>query len=180
MIEGAKTVLRPLGEKDLEIVCGWDSDYYVAAVPGPRDDRHLDERRDYEKILRSRTAKVFAIETRDGSLIGEIGLVEISWRKREAELVVRIGDHRYRGKGFGQDAIRCMLEHAFAHTKLDRVYLRVFSENVPAVRCFLKCGFRKQWATTRRLEAGGPARKVILMTVERDDFLRSIRSRAAS
>lgn len=180
MIEGAKTVLRPLGEKDLEIVCGWDSDYYVAAVPEPSDDRHLDERRDYGRVLRSRTARVFAIETRDGLLIGEIGLVEISWRKREAELVVRIGDDRYRGKGLGQDAVSCLLEYAFTHTKLARVYLRVFNENVPAVRCFLKCGFRKQWVTTRKLEAGEPPRKVILMTIEREDFLRGARRRAAS
>lgn len=180
VIEGAKVVLRPLGEKDLETICGWDSDYYVAAVPGPSDDRHLDNRKGYERILRSRTAKMFAIEARDGSLIGDIGLVEISWRKREAELVVRIGDERYRGRGYGQDAVSCLLEYVFSNTKLARIYLRVFEENVPAIRCFQKCGFRKEWMITRKLEAGELPRRVILMTLEREDFFKSARCRVAS
>ncbi len=171
MIEGAKVALRPLGEKDLETVCRWDSDYHIAAVPGP-DDRRLDNRKDYERVLRSRTARMFAIEDADGSLIGEIGLVEISWRKGEAELVVRIGDEKHRGRGYGHDAIACLLEHVFNHTKLGRVYLRVFAENTPALRCFEKCGFRKEWVMTRKPEEGGPPRKVILMALEREDFLK--------
>lgn len=180
MIEGIKVVLRPLGEKDLETICGWDLDYYVAAVPGPSDDRHLDNRKDYERILRSRTARMFAIEARDGSLIGDIGLVEISWRKREAELVVRIGDDRYRGRGYGQDAVSCLLEYVFSNTKLTRIYLRVLAENVPAVKCFEKCGFRKEWIMTRKLEAGESPRKVILMVLEREDFIKCPRCRVAS
>jgi len=181
VIEGARVVLRPLNETDLETVCKWDTDYYIAAAAGPSDDRHLDTRSDYERILRSRTARMFAIETRDGTLIGDIGVVEISWRKREAELVVRIGDIRYRGKGYGQEAINALLRHVFINTKLDRVYLRVFSDNARAIKCFLKCGFQKRWVMTPRADrAGEPSRRIILMVLERDDFVRSARCRAAS
>ncbi|MDI7246878.1 MAG: GNAT family protein [Bacillota bacterium] len=172
--------LRPLGEKDLETICRWDLEYYIAAVPEPGDDRHLDTRKDYEKILHSRTARMFAIEADDGSLIGDIGLVEISWRKGEAELVVRIGDDRYRGRSYGQDAIACLLEYVFGHTKLGRVYLRVFEENIPAVRCFEKCGFRKEWMMMRKPEGGGHARKVILMALEKEDFFKTARCQAAA
>lgn len=180
MIEGVKVVLRPLDEKDLETIYRWGSDYYLAAVPGATDDRHLDSRTDYERILRSRTARMFAIEARDGSLIGDIGLVEINWRKHEAELVVRIGDERYRGRGYGEDAVSCLMEYVFSSTKLGRIYLRVLAENVPAVKCFEKCGFRKEWMMTRKLEAGKPPRKVILMVLEREDFIKGARCRVAS
>ena len=123
---------------------------------------------------------MFGIGAEDGALIGDIGLVEISWRRSEAELVVRIGDERYLGKGYGRDAIRALLDYAFTTVKLDRVYLRVFADNAPALKCFGKCGFRKEWTLTLRPEEGGPPRKVFLMMLQRKDFLGRARCEEAS
>jgi len=50
-------------------------------------------------VLNAGTTRMFAIEAEDGALIGDIGLVEINWRRSEAELVVRIGHPKYLGKG---------------------------------------------------------------------------------
>ncbi len=123
---------------------------------------------------------MFAIEARDGRVIGGVGLVEISWRKSEAELVVAIGDERYRNKGYGTESVSLLLEYAFCQTKLVRVYLRVFEDNAVAIKCFERCGFRKEWVVARRFEDGGPLRRVILMTLDKRGFLEHLRCRAAS
>lgn len=180
MIQGARVALRPLGEKDAETVSCWESEYHFATVQGNGRNRHLSESRDQVNKGGAKTARIFAIKAEDGTLIGCIGLVEINWRKSEAELVVLIGDERYRGKGYGTEAVNTLLEYAFNHTKLTRVYLRVFQENASAIRCFERCGFRKEWVVTRRFEDGGPSRKVILMTVDKKGFIESSRCQAAS
>jgi len=180
VIEGARVALRPLGEKDAGITSCWESEYYAATVPGNGRNRHLSESQGQGNKGGAKTARMFAIEAEDGTLIGSIGLVEISWRKSEAELVVLIGDERYRGRGYGTEAVNTLLEYAFNHTKLARVYLRVFQENTSAIRCFEKCGFRKEWVVTRKFEDGGPSKKVILMTLDRKGFIESSRCQAAS
>ena len=79
----------------------------------------------YRSRANARTTRMFAIEVDNGKLIGDIGLVEINWRRSEAELVVRIGDLTYLGKGYGYDAIVSLLDYTFSNTRLERVYLRL-------------------------------------------------------
>ena len=56
-------------------------------------------RRWYQRTLRDRRSRQFIIETRDGLAIGDIALGEISWRAREAELRIRIGEKAYWNRG---------------------------------------------------------------------------------
>ena len=50
----------------------------------------------------------------------------------------------YWDQGFGTDAVRTLVEYAFRSMRLSRVYLRVFTSNVRAIRCYEKVGFRKE------------------------------------
>lgn len=175
-----KIGLRPLGERDVEVIVRWESGYPAATVPGKDRHRYLAESQAQRNSSGAKTSRMFAIEAEDRTLLGSIGLVDINWRRSEAELIVLIGDERYRGIGYGTEAVDVLLGYAFNHVKLEHVYLRVFKDNTPAIRCFEKCGFRKKWMITRRFEDGGPLRIVILMTLDRKGFLKSSRCQAAS
>jgi RimJ/RimL family protein N-acetyltransferase len=94
VIKGKKTLLRPLDIADVTDIC---QDEYLSQV-------------------NARTTRMFAIEADDNVLIGDIGLVEINWRRKEAELVVRIGHPEYIGKGYGYDAISSLLDYVFSTT----------------------------------------------------------------
>ena len=72
----------------------------------------------------------------------------------------------------GFKAVRAMLEAAFDRLNLARVYLRVCADNRRAIRCYLKCGFRREGVVRRKLGPNGEARKVVLMTIMRSDFAR--------
>ncbi|HEY6420497.1 MAG TPA: GNAT family N-acetyltransferase [Candidatus Binataceae bacterium] len=48
-------------------------------------------------------AKIFAVETLEGGLIGETGLRLIDWRSRKAEFIITIGEKRLWDKGYGTE-----------------------------------------------------------------------------
>ena len=180
MIKGEKTVLRPLSEADMEVICQWEAGQHIATAAYEHSARRLTISEEYRSRANARTTRMFAIEAENGTLIGDIGLVEINCRRSEAELVVRIGDPRYLCKGYGYDAILSLLDHTFSSTKLDRVYLRVLADNLPAVKCFEHCGFKKHWVMTRQIERRQPPRKLFLMAIEKEDLCSGADSNKAS
>ncbi|HET7560092.1 MAG TPA: GNAT family protein [Limnochordia bacterium] len=97
-------------------------------------------------------------------LIGDIELDHITWRSGEAELRIRIGEKSLWNQGYGSDAVATLLQHAFAGMHLRRVYLRVYRFNARAIRCYEKCGFRKEGRLIRPC-SDGERHEVILMSV---------------
>ena len=74
-------------------------------------------------------------------LIGNLGLMHIEWKSRNAEVGIFIGDKRYWNQGYGRDAMVLMLRHAFNNLGLHRVYLRVYETNPRAVHSYEKAGY---------------------------------------
>jgi RimJ/RimL family protein N-acetyltransferase len=169
VIKGEKTVLRPLNGTDLEVICQWEAGQHIATAAFEHLNRRLTVSEEYMSRANARTTRMFAIEAEDGVLIGDIGLVEINWRRSEAELVVRIGYTKYLGKGYGYDAVSSLLDYMFSTTRLDRIYLRVLADNKRAVKCFEKCGFRKNWVMTRQIAGEQCPKRLFLMAIERDN-----------
>jgi RimJ/RimL family protein N-acetyltransferase len=89
---------------------------------------------------------------------------------RHAMLGIFIGEEAYRGRGYGPEAIRLLLDYGFNLLNLNSVMLGVMSFNQRAVRCYEKVGFRE---IGRRREAriiGGQRFDGILMDILADEF----------
>ncbi len=80
----------------------------------------------------------------DGRYIGGIRLHGISWLDRSARLAMGIFDRRFWSHGYGTEALRLILRYAFDECDLHRVDLRVLEYNTRAIRCYEKCGFRRE------------------------------------
>jgi RimJ/RimL family protein N-acetyltransferase len=63
------------------------------------------------------------IDTKDGRPIGQIELVNIHPLQRRAEMHLCIGEKDIRGRGYGTQAIRLLLQYVFDNLYLRRVYL---------------------------------------------------------
>lgn len=75
--------------------------------------------------------------------IGFTYLSEIDDCNRTAEFGILIGEADARGKGYGTEATRLMLDYAFTVLGLHNVILRVYAPNRAGTRAYEKAGFRE-------------------------------------
>lgn len=148
MILGKKVRLRPIEREDLPRFVEWFGDPEVSrhlAIWLPFSlaqeerwfERHLERLERQESVL-------LAIETEEGVHIGSIGLHQIDWKNRRAELGIAIGEKAYWDQGCGADAIRTLLKLAFREMNMHRMQLRVDADNARAIRCYEKAGFKEE------------------------------------
>ncbi|PBB80615.1 GNAT family N-acetyltransferase [Mesorhizobium sp. WSM3879] len=97
-----------------------------------------------------------------GSFVGHVRLHSIDWQDKRAALAIGIDDQAYLGKGYGTEAIRLVLEHAFGRG-LHRVSLRVLSSNFRAIACYRKCGFVEEGREREAAFVGGAWQDDIIM-----------------
>jgi len=83
--------------------------------------------------------KQLSIDTIGGEHIGSCALY--AWTQTEVQLGIRIGNSDYWGLGYGTEAVGLLVDYCFAHTSVDRVWLKVLLGNPRAIRCYEKCGF---------------------------------------
>jgi [ribosomal protein S5]-alanine N-acetyltransferase len=84
------------------------------------------------------------VERPEGRLIGTVRLHAISWPDRNARLAIGIFDRRFWSHGYGTEAMRLLLRHAFEDLRLHRIDLRVLEYNTRAIRAYEKCGFVRE------------------------------------
>ncbi len=174
IIPGEKVLLRPIEPEDFPTLVAWGNDAEITAfIEGdyPRTVAECPEW--YQNGKANRHSQRFAIGVRSEKgdrLIGDIELDHIAWRSGDAELRIRIGEKECWDQGYGTEAVHLLVEHAFERMNLARIYLRVFSSNKRAIRCYEKCGFRKE-GRMRRQGAGGAPVVVYLMRLLKSEFV---------
>ena len=75
--------------------------------------------------------------------IGNTGLHGVDHRNRSAIFGILIGEPECRGKGYGTEATRLMLDYAFTALGLHNVMLTVFEFNPAGIRAYQKAGFKE-------------------------------------
>ncbi|NJN79315.1 MAG: GNAT family N-acetyltransferase [Anaerolineales bacterium] len=62
-------------------------------------------------------------------------------QNRCGEVGIVIGDKTEWNKGYGAEAMMLLQRHGFETLNLNRVFLRVYADNIRAVRSYEKAGF---------------------------------------
>ena len=145
MLKGQKVVLREKRWEDAVEDYEWRRDEELARLDAaqPLKASYNEYLFDHatELTTPSDRRKRFAIDTMDGTHIGNCMFYDIDKKKGQAELGIMIGVRDYWQKGYGTDTITLLLNHIFSSTSLNRVYLKTLDWNVRAQACFGKCGF---------------------------------------
>jgi UDP-4-amino-4,6-dideoxy-N-acetyl-beta-L-altrosamine N-acetyltransferase len=171
MIHGTITRLRRIERDDIPTFVRWFSDPEVREfLLLNRPISMAEEEKWFEQQLRSQDSEVFAIETNDGTHIGNIGLHDINWVHRSAELGIVIGRKECWGKGYGSDATRTLLRFAFDEMNLHRVQLTVYEDNARAIRAYEKCGFQCEGRLRDAVYRKGRYYDMLLMSVLDDEL----------
>jgi len=90
---------------------------------------------------RGYTGVHFMITTRQGQIIGTMGLNWVDQWNRWANMGAWIGDPEFWGGGYGSDGTIQLVEYAFQWLDLRRLFLDTMALNERAQRNVEKCGF---------------------------------------
>jgi len=142
-IQGERLYLSPMNKDDVEIFTKWLNDkettkylpHYHQVITLAAEQEWLDKP--------VSNGQHYAMVTNDDVLIGSIGLMEINHMNRTATLGLFIGDKEQRGKGYGTEAIRLLIEYGFNTLNLQNIMLTVQTDNEQGIACYKKVGFKE-------------------------------------
>jgi RimJ/RimL family protein N-acetyltransferase len=175
VLQGRLVRLRPVTETDLAYFLRWlndpDINQWLALPESGPPATLAAEHAWYERTHQEPHQLVWAIATPGGQLLGNVALHR-GFRADAAELGLFIGEKGEWSKGYGTDAVRTILGHAFGPLGFRRIYLHTDVENQQAHRCFEKCGFRQEGRVKEYRRRWGEARFVdgLLMAILAREF----------
>ncbi len=168
VIVGDGIELRPHARRNYELYGRWYSNptiwhltSWTAEPLRPRDVERLFEDREA-----STTERSFAIHLPESQKpLGIISLMNISKAHASADLSIILGDSDNRARGYGTEAIRTILDYAFADLRLHRVGLSVFDFNDAALKTYERLGFQREGCLRGAVKRDETHRDAILMSI---------------
>ena len=145
-IEGELVALGPLRRDLLLLYQSWINDLGTTrTLDLPPQPMTMEKEQDwYDRQSRAENSVPFTIYERETwRPIGNTGLDGVDHRNRTATFGIVIGEPDCRGKGYGTEATRLMLDYAFTALGLHNVILTVFEYNPAGIRAYEKAGFKE-------------------------------------
>jgi RimJ/RimL family protein N-acetyltransferase len=171
--------LRFLEKEDNPKVRKWLRDPYILeltfVIPGPErratlpfDEKMMDQY--IEVLLSDRTRKTFAIEV-NNTHVGNIGLKEIDFETKKAELFIEIGEADYRGRGIGKASMAILMDHVFGQMGIEEMRLEVLEFNQAAIRVYQQLGFETSYRSGWHYDENGRYWQVWLMKLPKERWM---------
>jgi RimJ/RimL family protein N-acetyltransferase len=180
---GDRIYLRAVVEEDLPYYFSWLDDQettrYMQRGIYPNN---MDEMQDYFRSMqRSKDGMHLAIVRKDKEIkthlpvefachIGNITLLNIHPTFRSAEISIIIGDQDSRGQGYGTEAIKLLVDHAFTRMNLNRLQAGAVEANIGSIRAFEKAGFQREGISRQAYYCNGEYQNVQIMSILKSDW----------
>ncbi len=144
-IVGEKVALGPRRRDLIPLDQQWANDFAIARNLGAFGPVTIERQTAfYERIATSNDFLSFTIYERvSWQPIGSTELMHIEYRNGRADFGIFIGEAEARGKGYGTETTRLMLDFAFTALGLRTVALTVAEWNIAGQRAYAKAGFRE-------------------------------------
>jgi RimJ/RimL family protein N-acetyltransferase len=173
MLQGERVVLRPVQAWDRERLYELVETIEIRALASGKPPLPLSleevEARDKRWIEeRDENSAWFAIDV-DAELIGICGLHSLDHYQQLAEVGIRLGKDHW-GKGFGQDAVRTLVDYGFRHLNLAKISLRVLADDERAVGSYRKVGFVEEGRLRAHAWYDGSRHDELFMSVFREEW----------
>lgn len=172
MLKGPNVVLRALEREDLPRFHTFNNDLAVELAGGgdppmPQAFARLEADYNQRTAGGGRDGMDFAIEV-DGRFIGICALFNQDSVARTCELGITIGDHDYWGRGYGREAVTLLVDYAFKHHNLRKVWLRVHGRNIRAQKAYAAAGFTEEGRLKAHVYSDGAFDDLVMMSIFRD------------
>ncbi len=144
-IRGERVGLGPIRYDLIPLYYQWSNDFSFSRTTARSGPLTIEQQTAlYERVVAAEDTAAFVIyDLCTGCPIGTTDLSHINPRHRTAEFSIGIGDAVYRGKGYGTETTRLMLDFAFTVLGIHNVLLIVYEFNRVGRRAYEKAGFRE-------------------------------------
>ena len=175
MLKGELVILRALEEEDAYELIKYVNDieilqYLTLYRPLSLQDELEFIRRVREEMKQNRSFSFAIVDKEANKLIGTIGLHNVDWISRNAELGIAIWKKEYWGRGYGTDAMKLLLYYGFTFLNLHRIWLRVYSFNKRAIRAYEKIGFKMEGTLREHVFKNGRYLDIHIMGILKYEF----------
>ena len=144
VLTGDLVVLRRHAPENVTAFQRWYADPEIARLaryqPTPMRPAEID--RFFEARVVGPDALAMAVHERaTDRLVGTCAFSQLDGENGSALYHITIGESDVWGRGYGTEATRLLLDHAFGTLALHRIALFVFEFNDRAIRAYRRCGF---------------------------------------
>lgn len=172
--------LAAVKHADLEAILKWRNDrelsFSMTATPLPSTMQQVEAW--YASTNADRNQALLGIYNQEPKqLIGLFRLMYIDWISRVAELGIYIGPKDFRGNGRGAQSLIQGLHYGFESLNLNKIWLRVISTNLPAIKLYKALAFVEEGLLKEHFFAQGEYHDLIVMALTRQQFEQRIRGR---
>ena len=167
-----KVTIRPITEADTENIVKWRNapsvmEHFIYRTPLTAEG-HLNWF--YNRVQTGEVAQFMILDGETG--VGSVYLRDIDLENKKCEYGIFIGEDSCRGKGVGTAAAKLALDYAFGELGLNRVFLRVFADNIRAIKSYEKAGFRFEGRFRQDVLIDGVGYDMVFMGILRDEWLK--------
>ena len=144
-VVGDRVALGPLRRDLLPTYQRWINDFGVLRTLGvlPPGPTTLEQEAAWYEARADGEARFTVYERATWTPIGNTALRGIDHRNRSAVFGILIGEPSARGRGYGTEATRLVLDYAFTALGLHSVLLTCAAYNLAGQRAYAKAGFRE-------------------------------------
>ena len=169
---GERVALGPLRRDLLPSYQRWVNDFHTLRTLGLRPAPLTLEAETawYDGQGDSSTITFTVYERSTWRPVGNTGLHAVDHRNRSAVFGILIGEPDARGRGYGTETARLMLDYAFTALGLHSVMLSCFAYNLAGHRAYTKAGFKEIGRRRQCRSMGGRLWDEILMDCLATEF----------
>ena len=158
-IEGDRIDLVATNSNWANLICKWTNNPKVRHYSRNIWPRTLEEvKKRYENTPDRHTrnnANFIIYHKQVERPIGIVGLDEINWVNRDANLFALIGEPEHWGKGIAGEACALVIKYGFTELNLHKIHAGIFSPNKRSLRAAEKLGFKKEAITKEDIYIDG-------------------------
>ena len=146
-LKGKQVYLRALEPEDLEFVHEVENDESIWEVSHTQTpfSKYLikqyieNAHKDIYEVKQLR----LVISSYEHKPLGMIDVFDFDYKNKRAGIGILVKEQADRGKGYGAEALKLLIDYCFTHLNLHQLYCNISEENVTSTKLFKKQGFKQ-------------------------------------
>ena len=171
-IMGNGLTLRRFEREDVAHVRRWMDDPELRTLVGATSALSEEEAAKWFERVGNDPSRIWyaIVVDEDDAVVGEAGLLRLVPEWRTTDMTIIIGEPDRRGKGYGSEAGRLLLDLAFNYLGLHRVAIGVVGFNDGALSFWRRLGFREEGVQRQGYFHDGAFHDFVMMSVLEDEW----------